>query len=167
MDTTLQKQLISWANVDRKAHDTLWTFGDKETRSATRWMAIDEIFQKRLWDIVEKHGLPGIKLVGQEGAIAFWELLQQTPDTKLQRTCLKLMEESVKKGDFPEVPLKYLTDRVCLLDGKEQKYGTLEQNRRKVTVSEPILNKPGLKNAASQLPARSAHPQSFGKALEA
>jgi len=125
MEKALRKQLIDWANVDRKAHDALWTFGDEKTRSASRWIAIDELFQKKLWDVIEKHGLPGKKLVGEKGAIAFWELLQQTPDAKLQRECLKLMQESVKKKDFPETPLKYLTDRVCLLDGKKQQYGTL------------------------------------------
>ncbi len=42
----------------------------------------------------------------------------------LQRQCLKLIEEAVERGEAPAWQVAYLTDRIRVLEGSPQIYGT-------------------------------------------
>ncbi len=85
---------------------------------------IDEENTERLGVIVERHGWPTSTLVGKDGAIAAWILVQHADlSPKFQRKCLDLMAK-VPHDEIRRSDLAYLTDRVLLAEGKKQVYGT-------------------------------------------
>jgi hypothetical protein len=90
----------------------------------TKVKAIDEDNTKWLKGVVQQHGWPTNTLVGNDGANAAWLLVQHADaDPKFQRQCLDLMVKLAKDEVSPS-NLAYLTDRVLLAEGKQQRYGT-------------------------------------------
>jgi len=51
-------------------------------------------------------------------------LIQHSPDLEFQKRCLALMEVLVRQDQFAAVHFAYLTDRVLMMEGKPQIYGT-------------------------------------------
>ena len=79
---------------------------------------------QRLGKIVERHGWPTFTLVGKDGAMAAWILVQHADlSPKFQRTCLDLMVK-VPRDEISQRDIALLTDRVLLAEGKKQVYGT-------------------------------------------
>lgn len=63
--------------------------------------------------------------MGDDGADAAWSILQHAighPD--LQRRCLPLLKDAVASGDINPAHPAYLEDRICVLEGRPQRYGT-------------------------------------------
>ncbi len=76
-------------------------------------------------EVVDKHGWPGKSLVGKDGAMKAWLLVQHADqDHAFQKRCLPLLAEAVKKGQATGQHLAYLTDRVKVADKEKQVYGT-------------------------------------------
>ena len=92
---------------------------------AMEFARVDVANTDRLRAIVAEHGWPGRRLVGEEGAEHAW-LIAQHADKQLgfQREALRLLEAAVADGDAPATHLAYLTDRVCVNEGRAQQYGT-------------------------------------------
>lgn len=79
----------------------------------------------RLREIIADHGWPGRSLVDEDGAHAAWLILQHSigePD--LQRGIAPVLEAAVQAGDAPAWQLAYLTDRIAVLEGRPQRYGS-------------------------------------------
>jgi hypothetical protein len=79
----------------------------------------------RLREIVREHGWPGVSLVGEAGAEAAW-LIAQHADRQLdfQREVLPLVTAAAANGEVRPRHAAYLTDRICLAEGRPQVYGT-------------------------------------------
>lgn len=80
---------------------------------------------KRLEAIIKSIGFPTIELVGEEAAEAAWLIIQHSisrPD--FMRSCQDWLESEVKEGNASAIHLAYLTDRILVLEGKAQLYGT-------------------------------------------
>jgi hypothetical protein len=78
----------------------------------------------RLRRIVQERGWPGRLLVGDEAATAAWLLVHHAQDLAFQRACLPLLSRAVEAGDATRTQLEWLTDRVLLREGKEERFGT-------------------------------------------
>lgn len=79
----------------------------------------------RIKQIVEQHGWPGISLAGKEGAEAAWLIVQHAVlDTEFMEVCLPLLGEAVRNGEAEGVHFAYLQDRVLIMSGRPQIYGT-------------------------------------------
>ncbi len=79
----------------------------------------------RMKQIVGQYGWPGKSLVGEDGANAAWQLVQQaTQDPDFMRHCRDLMKRAVDKGEASAKDYAYLEDRVRLQEGEAQLYGT-------------------------------------------
>jgi hypothetical protein len=77
-----------------------------------------------LKEVIAKHGWPSFSMVGKEGAIDAWLLVQHADaDPKFQRQCLDLMTKH-PNGEVQPSNVALLTDRVLLAEGKKQIYGT-------------------------------------------
>jgi hypothetical protein len=75
--------------------------------------------------IIEKHGWPTEEAVGQDGAEAAWRILQHAiSDSTLQRKGLTLLKGAAKRGVVPLWQVAMLEDRICILEGRPQIYGT-------------------------------------------
>lgn len=80
---------------------------------------------KRLETIIKSIGFPTIESVGEVAADAAWLIIQHSisrPD--FMRSCQEWLESEVEEGNASAIHLAYLTDRILILEGKTQLYGT-------------------------------------------
>jgi hypothetical protein len=86
---------------------------------------VDERHTRTMKQIVTRYGWPGERLVGLLGAQAAWLLVQHADhDRPFQKRCLPLLKAAVTNNDAQPQHLAYLTDRVCVGEGRPQIYGT-------------------------------------------
>lgn len=79
---------------------------------------VDTCNNYKIKNIIDDHGYPTKKLIGENALKDFWLLIQhQDHDAKLQKQCLK----NCKFDDFENA---HLTDRVLINSGNDQIYGT-------------------------------------------
>ena len=116
---SLHNELIAMAQADR---DAQWEAKSESTASA------EPVFRKnsrRLKEIVQAHGYPGLSLVGADGANAAWLIVQHSDfDSEFQETFLQMMELAVQEREASPREFAYLTDRVCVGTGRRQVFGT-------------------------------------------
>jgi tetratricopeptide (TPR) repeat protein len=75
--------------------------------------------------VLDEHGWPGRSMVGEDGAMAAWLLVQHADaDPQFQARGLELMKKAWEKQQVRAQDLAYLTDRVLVHQGKKQLYGT-------------------------------------------
>ena len=78
-----------------------------------------------LEDMLERHGWPGRHLAGEDGAQAAWLVLQHAiGHPGLLRRCLPLLQEAASQGDIPAWQPAFLEDRIRVLEGRPQRFGT-------------------------------------------
>ncbi len=93
-----------------------------------RWTAIDEANTARLKEIVAQHGWPGTALVGTDGALAAFLIVQHADrDRSFQREMLSVVQAAYQAGQIPAQNYAYLLDRVRVGEGKLQVYGSQSQ----------------------------------------
>lgn len=79
----------------------------------------------RLKEIIAEHGWPGRSLVGEDGVHAAWLIAQHAiGDPPFQRQALVMLREAASKDEVPTAMVAFLEDRVCMLEGRPQVYGT-------------------------------------------
>lgn len=103
---------------------------------------IDEINEKRIKEIVDEIGWPTISMVGEEASTAAWLLVQHAGgNPSLQKKILQKMKRLPKK-EVDQKQIAKLEDRIRLLEGKKQLYGTsfnIDLKTKKLTV-DPIYD---------------------------
>jgi len=78
---------------------------------------------KRLTEIIEQYGWPGKSLVGKDGSLTAF-LIVQHGGLEDQKKYFPLLKEAVGKGEAEPAHAAYLEDRILMLEGKKQIYGT-------------------------------------------
>jgi hypothetical protein len=139
VNDALRTELLARAGRDQAARESLprehdmqqWTrIVEQVDRANTAWLR----------EIIAEFGWPGHQLVGVEAAHAAWLLAQHAP-LDLQEECLLLLEDAVSRDDASRQDLAYLMDRVLMLRGQPQVYGTQYLERDGIltlwTVEEP------------------------------
>jgi len=79
---------------------------------------VDEKNLKRVIEIIDEYGWPGISSVGEKGNTAVWMVIQhgdRHPD--IQKKYLPLLIESTEKGESRKSDAAYLEDRVRVTHG--------------------------------------------------
>ena len=85
---------------------------------------MDARHTKRLKEIVDEHGWPGRSVAGRRGSAAAWLLAQHaTADPAFMRRALQLMRDA-GRGEVDPHDVAYLSDRLEVMDGRPQRYGT-------------------------------------------
>ncbi|MFI1884838.1 DUF6624 domain-containing protein [Streptomyces jumonjinensis] len=74
--------------------------------------------------IVSVHGWPGSRLVGVRGAEAALSVALGVDRSFFLRTLLRMLDTAVASGDAPRVHQALVYDRMCVLEGRPQRYGT-------------------------------------------
>lgn len=92
--------------------------------------SLDAELTEFLRTIVAAIGWPTIRMVGKEASTAAWLLLQHSPDIDFMEHCLELMK-AAPRGEVALRDIAFLEDRVCLLRGRPQIYGSQFQGRGK------------------------------------
>lgn len=111
---------------------------------AAKAKQIDETNTEFLKETIRKHGWPGYALVGKDGAEAAFILAQHCQDGDLQKECLKLLAEAVKKKDANPTNLAYLTDRSRIAAGEKQVYGTEVEEKYGTLEAAPLEDEKGV-----------------------
>lgn len=116
----LRRELLSMMNDDQEVR----TRDEQSEPLGPEMRDIDAKHTARMKEIVDKFGWPGKSLVGIDGALAAWLLVQHADaDPAFQRRCLKLMQ-SAPAEEVSNSDLAYLVDRVRVNSGERQVYGT-------------------------------------------
>jgi hypothetical protein len=93
----------------------------------TKQAEIDRKNLVRLEEIIQKHGWPGKKLVGEKGSVAAFLILQHS-EQATQEKYLQLFKKAAQSGDARMADAAMLEDRVLMRQGKKQIYGTQLQS---------------------------------------
>jgi hypothetical protein len=125
LQTDLRDELIRMVEEDGRVREELAADGSLFEGYHPRMAEVHERNGRRLGEIIDQYGWPGKTLVGEEGADAAWLIVQHDiGNPSLQRRSLPLLREAVARGVAPPSQLAMLTDRICILEGKPQVYGT-------------------------------------------
>jgi hypothetical protein len=122
----LRAELLALIAEDAATRERLAADGALFRGYAAEMEAVHRTNAARLRAIVaELEGWPGRSIVGDDGASAAWLIAQHAigePDT--MRAMLPLLEAAVAGGEADASELACLVDRVRLLEGRPQLYGT-------------------------------------------
>lgn len=113
----LADELIQMATADQAMRANVIEKGAEWDSS------VDQANEEHLKEIVSRHGWPTIPLVGEQASNAAWLLVQHSPDLGFMESCLNLMKK-LNQGQVKPANMAYLEDRVLMLNGKPQIYGT-------------------------------------------
>jgi len=103
------------------------------------WTKIDADNTAYMKTVIDKYGWPGESMVGEDGALAAFLMVQHADkDSQFQKKCLPLLEAAVQAGEVSAGNLAYLTDRVLIAEGKPQRYGSQFQTVDGKSVPFPI-----------------------------
>ena len=125
VNQTLQNELLAMREEDDRVRSELVASGDLFGGYDPRMAAVHAQNARKLDAIIERHGWPGRSLVGDDGAEAAWLVLQHAiGHPALLRKCVPLLRESAKLREIEPHHVAYLEDRICVLEGRPQRYGT-------------------------------------------
>lgn len=117
IDKSLARQLLHMSEADQAMRARV-------TQYKNAWdFSIDEQNTTRLKEIVEEQGWPMISRVGAVASRAAWLLIQHSPDLNFMKRCLKIMK-ALPADEISPLDLAYLEDRVLMMSGELQVYGT-------------------------------------------
>lgn len=100
--------------------------GELSTEEWTQQTAIDVANMKRLAEIIDAYGWPGLRFAGAASQTAF--LVLQHADHASQRKYLPQLHDAVQRHDALGSALALLEDRLLVADGKPQRYGSQLSN---------------------------------------
>jgi hypothetical protein len=73
--------------------------------------------------IINNNGWLSDNIVGKQGELYAWLIVQHSPDIMFQKSCLDKLKKLPRTKDRDE-HIYYLTDRILIKEGKKQIYGT-------------------------------------------
>jgi hypothetical protein len=128
-DQQLRTDFIKWA----VNNDLMTASGQMKQVSAEKQLllmkkmteqeTVDKENQAWIKKQVENEGWPTITEVGPAGAKHAFMLVQHSSDRKFQKKCLALMS-ALDNDEIHTRGMAYLTDRLLVMEGKRQLYGT-------------------------------------------
>lgn len=128
-DIPLRRQLQDIAKSDQDIRQK-WMISSeqnpqnkKETDSLLSMMAnIDSINQQRICHILDTRGFVGKEIVG-DACETFWLVIQHS-SVNIQRKYLPIFKKAAKHGDLKYSHVAMMEDRICMFEGRPQKYGS-------------------------------------------
>ncbi|MGH2445533.1 MAG: DUF6624 domain-containing protein [Candidatus Limnocylindria bacterium] len=127
LNPALRDELLAMMAEDQAVRTGVAPPGDDRTADElfAAWDAVDFANQERMREILDEYGWPGWSLVGEDGALAAWILIQHSDlQRDLQKRGLAMLQAAVDADDADPGDLAYLIDRVRVADGEPQVYGT-------------------------------------------
>ena len=125
MNEALKADLLAMVEQDNRVRAELVATGELFDGYNARMAEVHKQNGTQLERIVGEFGWPGVSLVGDDGAEAAWLILQHAIGSpELQRGCLPLLQAAVETGEIPAVQVACLEDRICVFEGRPQRYGT-------------------------------------------
>ena len=123
MNLGLQSALLEMLKRDTDVRRAFGVSPDQENRQAL--LKMDRIHTAQVKALMLEHGWLTPSVVGEDGATAFFILVQHADqDRNFQRLALLELEKAVSIGQAKPEFLAFLTDRLKVADGLPQVYGT-------------------------------------------
>ena len=122
---TIANELITLKEADLALRTQLLKAGTLQDGYDSKMEALHIAHAKQLTTILDSIGYPIEAKVGKEASEAACLVIQHAislPD--FMRRCQTLLEKAVAKENASPILLVYLTDRIAVLEGKPQQYGT-------------------------------------------
>ncbi len=133
INQNLRRELLRMQQEDQKYRTRIGNIEkmslppeEKQKRASVLWEKQEKIDQrniKRLAQIIEKYGWPSRSLIGKEGSVTAF-LIVQHADLAYQKKYFPLLKEAVSKGEADPDDAALLEDRILMFEGKKQLYGT-------------------------------------------
>lgn len=123
----LREELIRRGAEDQRVRevDVEAMSGDERRSFFAEVQRVDRDNASWLKQVVDRWGWPGRSLVGNEAAHAAWLIVQHADsDPEFQASCLPMLEAAARRGEVEASVVAFLTDRVCVRQGRPQVYGT-------------------------------------------
>ncbi|UZK68607.1 hypothetical protein OKW76_11170 [Sphingomonas sp. S1-29] len=125
MDQSLASRLIALAAHDRATRARLASHGSLFEGYHPEMQAVHEANAQALETIIDAIGWPIADRVGESGAEATWLIAQHAIGLPpFQRRCLGLLEAAVAQGQAPAWQMAMMFDRICVFEGRAQRYGS-------------------------------------------
>ena len=125
IDDRLRRYLIAMAAADLALREELAADGSLFGGYHPRMQQLHSRNAEGLLAIIRQHGWPGHSLVGRDGAEAAWLIAQHAvAEPDVQRQALVLIREAAQRGEAQLWQAAMLEDRVRMLEGRRQLYGT-------------------------------------------
>ena len=99
---------------------------EKQKKVSALWEKQEKVDKrniKRLVQIINKYGWPGRSMVGKEGSLTAFLVIQHA-DLEYQKQYFPLLKEAVKRGEADSQDAALLEDRILMREGKKQIYGS-------------------------------------------
>lgn len=123
-DATLRQELLRMRDADQAVRARLNEAGWPNEAIAQEMNTLDAANTRRLLEIFNAHGFPGLELVGKDGAEAAFVLVLHSPSIELQKKSLAYLKKAFRRGEAPPAAVAGLTDTLLHRQGKPQIYGT-------------------------------------------
>ncbi|MCH7402099.1 DUF6624 domain-containing protein [Belliella kenyensis] len=118
-------KLISLRDADLALRDRLMRSGKLQEGYAEDMEVLHLKHAAMLEQVIDEIGYPTISKVGEEGSAAAWLIIQHAiSNPSFMRKCQQLLAEAVDQGEASALDLAYLSDRIAVLSGQQQLYGT-------------------------------------------
>jgi hypothetical protein len=148
-DAALAKQILSMEREDQRVRSERFPLHANEEKYVRAMREVDQRNELALRKIFAERGWPSEKAVGKEGVHAFWLLVQHYPP--LLKEALPQMEVAARSGALPKEDLAKSVDRILVLDGKPQRYGTQFKLIAGELVPDPIEDRDHLDERRTQM----------------
>jgi hypothetical protein len=100
---------------------------------------------------IQHYGWPGRSLAGDDGEKAAFLIVQHNSHLELMVLALKALRRAVAAGDAPGKHYAYLYDRVAVLQGRPQRYGTQAKMTDGKLAFAPIADSAGVDERRARL----------------
>ncbi|KQT29564.1 hypothetical protein ASG22_19770 [Chryseobacterium sp. Leaf405] len=122
---SIAENIIDLKNADLALRDKLIQSGKLSEGYNEEMKELHNRNAKILNDIIDTIGYPTIDKVGKEANEATWLVIQHSiGQPEFMKKSAKLLESAVIENKADQKSLAYLTDRISVLEGKPQLYGT-------------------------------------------
>jgi uncharacterized protein DUF6624 len=124
-DHALREELLALRDDDEATRARLASTGALFVGYNPEMEAVHRRNVLRLRAIVGQRGWPGRSLVGHDGAAAAWLIVQHAiGEPEQMRWFLPIIEGAARAGEADATQLAMLVDRIRVLEGRPQLYGT-------------------------------------------
>jgi len=121
----LAQKIIALKDADLQLRDRLVRSGELGKGYNKEMQRLHDQNAAALEYIIDRIGYPTVEQVGKAASEATWLVIQHSiGKPAFMQKCERLLSEAVEKQQVPPKNLAYLSDRIAVLEGKPQRYGT-------------------------------------------
>ncbi|MDJ1471086.1 DUF6624 domain-containing protein [Xanthocytophaga flava] len=123
--THIAEKIISLRDADLKLRQILVQKGQLSEGYNKEMEELHNQNAQIIDQLIDSIGYPTIDKVGKEASKAAWLVIQHSiGQPEFMKKCRDLLEDAVSDNKASQQALAYLTDRIAVLEGKPQLYGT-------------------------------------------